>query len=1188
MNCVNTFKRLGYSKRFLLTSCLLAIVYTAFSQTYGGNDNYAPPSPTAVGFIMQNNTSVDLYTGTVNVNLPIMEIPGRRLKVPIALNYATGGIKVQEVPGWVGSGWNIQAGGMITRIVRGLPDENADGFCGTNDVGEKASAAIDADYLDKVVDRVWDSEPDLFYFNFPGHAGKFVLDAQGNPTLAKFVNVDIIPGICQSTGDGSWTIYDESGTKYVFGKATSARETSNMKAGSIDMNYVSTWYLSEISDPSGEDLITFSYTTGSSVTYEYYIQENSINVYTMSPWVTGDGCTGGDPAGTTTDKNLKITISQPRYLAKITSAKVEVNFSSAAGRADLTNAYNLDAMIVNANGANQYIIKFKYSYFQSDNCTDQLCKRLRLDEVQKVGLQNSAERLYAFVYNTSINLPARNSHAIDHWGYYNSNTYTSKIPAITDPNSFCGGSHSGADRNADTLRSRANILTDVINGAGGYIHYEYSAHEYRSGSANLVAGGARIRSIKTCTSSSCKVSNYSYLSPGSVSTGTLSAVPGYFFRSGTSQFQVVSFTPPSGFYVTKDFLIRTSNSLVDLFEVNGYHLTYSSVREYSPGQGFTIHSFTNSTDHPDGTLNQSTWWSDGSNANVGTALTYQQYPYTPFTSKAFERGLIDQKEEFDQEGKRVLLEDTEYTFSLAAYKTIKARKIGIRSICSPCLGVESTYSIQYIVGEYDIISRPIVLKKRTLTVYDPKDPGNEAKKAVQTTDFSFVPLHLTGTTIAPDLLPRKITTTGADGNKHIVKNKYPNDFTPSTPANMSPIPIKLMQNKHMDDALIESTTSFIASGTTQEYTINGNLYVFDATYLPPAGSTPNDIFLESKHVLRTGNGLTDFVFSKLGTDGRTFIPDTRYKKVQELNAKDSYGNATLVTDGEGITTNYNWTTNGLYLDNSVTNAGTYEHKTSYQHKPLAGITKKTDPNLRESNYEYNSFQQLKVSKDTEGNIVKASTVHSRARVLDLNLTVTGSLLAGSTLTFKAAYADEATTGTTYSWNFGNGATATTSTGSTTYAFPSSGTYKVEVSRNSPMYGISKAIKSITVLSVPQVSICASGPMRGDLCRVVLTADLYGSCPDGTVNWNSPTTFKASASGGCGTYTYQWESAPSSSPTAWSSFGTGGASQSSPYNTWSGVASFVFRCRITDSCGNVAYSNTLFVEFFRSNSTCAQP
>lgn len=71
--------------------------------------------------------SNDMYNGKVNVALPILSYNMNGLGFPISLSYNGGnGIKPDELPSWVGLGWNLQVGGYIHRTVRGKADELRD------------------------------------------------------------------------------------------------------------------------------------------------------------------------------------------------------------------------------------------------------------------------------------------------------------------------------------------------------------------------------------------------------------------------------------------------------------------------------------------------------------------------------------------------------------------------------------------------------------------------------------------------------------------------------------------------------------------------------------------------------------------------------------------------------------------------------------------------------------------------------------------------------------------------------------------------------------------------------------------------------------------------------------------------------------------------------------------------------
>ena len=65
---------------------------------------------------------VSPYTGTADVTVPIYTIQAKGISVPVSLSYHTGGIKAKEEASWVGLGWALNAGGMISRRIMGHDD----------------------------------------------------------------------------------------------------------------------------------------------------------------------------------------------------------------------------------------------------------------------------------------------------------------------------------------------------------------------------------------------------------------------------------------------------------------------------------------------------------------------------------------------------------------------------------------------------------------------------------------------------------------------------------------------------------------------------------------------------------------------------------------------------------------------------------------------------------------------------------------------------------------------------------------------------------------------------------------------------------------------------------------------------------------------------------------------------------
>jgi len=83
-----------------------------------------PVSPEAASIARYGQVPVGLFTGTAQVSVPIYTFTSGALSIPVSLDYSSNGIRVDEYSSSVGLGWNLSAGGAITRSVYGKKDEN--------------------------------------------------------------------------------------------------------------------------------------------------------------------------------------------------------------------------------------------------------------------------------------------------------------------------------------------------------------------------------------------------------------------------------------------------------------------------------------------------------------------------------------------------------------------------------------------------------------------------------------------------------------------------------------------------------------------------------------------------------------------------------------------------------------------------------------------------------------------------------------------------------------------------------------------------------------------------------------------------------------------------------------------------------------------------------------------------------
>lgn len=183
-----------------------------------------------MSILRQASTPVNLYSGVPSISVPIHNLQGRGASgVPISLLYNASGNKVQDVSSNVGLGWSISSNSLVTRVVRGLPDEALNGYFGS-DMGNKIAGTLDLVSLRGIRDGNLDAEPDLFYFNINGMMGKFVFDKNKNPVMLNDKNISIVNSpFKKELGVNGWILSDLQGNRFFLGSdETCTEETQSI------------------------------------------------------------------------------------------------------------------------------------------------------------------------------------------------------------------------------------------------------------------------------------------------------------------------------------------------------------------------------------------------------------------------------------------------------------------------------------------------------------------------------------------------------------------------------------------------------------------------------------------------------------------------------------------------------------------------------------------------------------------------------------------------------------------------------------------------------------------------------------------------------------------------------------------------------------------------------------------------
>lgn len=305
---------------------LLSAMTAVSAQESAQSDNaqtYAQPvehpsvySPQVEAMMRYDNSSVNLNTGTVSLTVPLVEFDDPDFDVDVSITYSSDGFKPLQPDNFVGMGWRLNCGGVITREVHGIPDEFgpitvSGGFIGASPIptvqGFMAAPSslpqnfieeklVNADtmygefqhtYLEnglrKVVirkDGYTEVSPDLYRFSFGKHSGMFMYDIDGTFKVISengrsyHVQMQNINNNPLSTDFSQIIITTDDGYRYTFGgsyhsleySALSWRDfssgvgsaTETIDANRLHCKEIVAWHLTSVQAPNGRNL-TYNY-----------------------------------------------------------------------------------------------------------------------------------------------------------------------------------------------------------------------------------------------------------------------------------------------------------------------------------------------------------------------------------------------------------------------------------------------------------------------------------------------------------------------------------------------------------------------------------------------------------------------------------------------------------------------------------------------------------------------------------------------------------------------------------------------------------------------------------------------------------------------------------------------------------------------------------------------------------------
>lgn len=639
-------KLIPFLANWLVVSCCL-FHYSAIGQQYGSLPNILTPEVASLGKF--GSYPVGYYTGSPNISIPLYSLKESDITIDMSLIYDGSGFIPNKEPGITGLNWSLLAGGVITRTVNWAPDDlNEDNTRIMNThkgyiYGMKnANLGIFAKEYVRKLDFLtfgsgwwpnsaipYEYAPDVFSFNFNGHAGKFFLGNDGNVKISSNRNykVDLTNfsgqnDLCQVL-PSEITITTDEGDAYTFGGDINTLEISYPYLGESSPRQIqcrggsiNAWHLRKIRTRNGRE-ITFNYEEQSKDdlafaethhglgTLDYAYEKLYLNDKLEARF--NDGYSYSNTSGTRYRTALKTV-----YLSSIVSSTQTINFlysqktGAFYGTNEIVQNPNLTKQlnkmeVVDYTGKKVRTIAFLYENVGSTvSGYRQFLKKVTQSDGTSI---NSSA--YTLDYNLDQTLPSPLTTGIDLWGYYNGKDGNgSLIPS---------GSSGPPEYNTDMSRrvpdaeySKRGMLRKITYPTGGYSEFTFEGNTYgkalrRKVSSGMIpvmetvsgeAGGLRIKEIKNSegnTRTFYYTKNWEPNTSVLTSSGILTDHMVFYIRLN---FYFNNFWPDVSVYVFSDNNIAASGSYGES------HIGYGEVAEVS-SDGYTKYYYTTQETKPD-------------------------------------------------------------------------------------------------------------------------------------------------------------------------------------------------------------------------------------------------------------------------------------------------------------------------------------------------------------------------------------------------------------------------------------------------------------------------------------------------------------------------------------------------------------------------------------------------------------
>lgn len=979
--------------KILLVLLINAISIIASMPLMAADDFYLNnmKSPQVSDMFRYGNVETSLFTGKLNLSIPIYQLEDPDFNLNIALRYNSEGFKPRKHSGYVGYNWFLEAGGCITREVRNIPDEYQRNYqlYGLMGMLPFTSYKVDKDSIFKLTDDIVrecgtysfnldtdcdydvDYLPDIFNFNFCGYHGKFMINNQGEVVIidGDYVSVDLsefkdLPVIPNASAfptpnvSSRIKIITTDGYTYIFGGDRSSIEYTLAASDTKNISKqfptpITTWHLKKIIAPN-KRTISFYYKDFETnnpqksdplwMFNEYYNYFKETDVFRIE-WIR--------PSDFDTDIDIEEEINK---MAQNISKECIIDSIVVSGQNNLHIAFH------NSIDSHKLYNHTYYLLCNNNYMLDSICVRTdehtlttaRLTSLYKSFIHNGTNNFgyswrflssvdidgigkYLLEYNHPTSYPNLHSlgvvdlNIIDFYGYCKSNVFSGTLKKITYPT---GGHQIFTFEKNDCGIERWHHTHDTMN--------VEMISKIRS---NKLIPGIRIASIDTYEDNELiERKTYTYK------------------QKGTNKSSGIYYNQAQIYYANDS----TRSILTDgntCYSFLGSHIGYSYVEEkmknMATGEENTVgHTFSTGISSfnslTDNTINR---------------IPKERARLVPLVNIQYLlSGMLNYNNELDGIGKLLLIE---YYKNNVPTQTIQFEYNGIDNLTTELIPqvpttLGCTDTVVVFSHYFAPIARKLFVYPNVLTQKIVKDYGLDGQFLISSTNYTY----------DSKFRIKKETTTNSDGTKHFIKHTYIDDL--QTPqwydGTFAPNPYAVLLETHQISKPIETIFGYVDNG--QEYTTGGevNLYgmvlhadfpkndssqelqqrlLLDTLEMVPDSLridiTGSHLSLYKTLSLSLSKGIVDY--QPIFSNGDTISYDSRYR-LACLYRFDDMNRLVRIAPYGKLQTTYTW--DGIYPISKTTGNQT----STFTYIPYVGMSSMTDARGVTIYYEYDTYGRL--------------------------------------------------------------------------------------------------------------------------------------------------------------------------------------------------------------------------------------